>query len=450
MYKLFLPLRFFIKRKITYLAVVAVALCVFTVVVVMTVMDGLVTDFIDKNHAFVGDCVVGTDSLVGFGWYEDFLVELRSADFVYAASPVIKTFGLVKSQSSSKSAAMPIMGIDPEEHMKVTGFASALHYRKASPRLAFVPQYDPNLSGCVIGIDLLVDRQSDGQYVQSPLIPRWSYAITFFPLTAKGALVKSGSSLSVNSRVFYYSDNAETGLAKVDSGMIFLSFAQLQQLCGMAGEPKRATAIFIKFTPGSDITLSSAKVSRMWADFTRRYADKPQSWLFDSVTVSDWKSYCRQIIAPMEKEQTMMMMLFAMVGIITVFIIFVIFYMIIASKSKDIGILKSIGASEFAVLGIFMRFASLIGIIGSALGLGFGFLFLSRINNLEDWLYVNFQWQLWDRTVYAIGDIPNYSGFVLPAVVFFCAVSACVLGAFLPTLSGVMKKCVDVLRVNEL
>ncbi|MCD4831623.1 MAG: hypothetical protein K8R02_07445 [Anaerohalosphaeraceae bacterium] len=450
MYKVFLPLRFFLKRKITYLAVIAVTLCVFTVVVVMTVMNGLVTDFVDKNHAFVGDCIVGTDSLVGFGWYEDFLDELRQADFVYAASPVIKTFGLVKSESSSKSGALPVMGIDAVEHIKVTGFASALHYRKDSPLLAFAPQYDSTLPGCVIGIDLLVNRESDGQYIQSSLLPRWVYSVTCFPLTARGALIKSGTSLSANSKIFYYSDNAETGLAKIDSGMIYLALGQLQEICGMAAESKRATAIFIKFNPGSDVERCTEKVARMWADFTLRYSDKSQSWLFDTVTVADWKSYCRETIAPMEKEQTMMMMLFAMVGIITIFIIFVVFYMIVAHKSKDIGILKSIGAGEFAILGIFLRFAALIGITGSAAGLVLGVLFLRKINNLEDWLFANFQWQLWDRSVYAIGDIPDSSGVILPTVVFICAVSACIIGAFLPTLRGVIKKCVDILRVNEL
>ena len=57
------------RRPITYFAVLAVALCVFIVVVVMTVMTGLVSDFKEKNHDFAGDCVVGSESLVGFAYY---------------------------------------------------------------------------------------------------------------------------------------------------------------------------------------------------------------------------------------------------------------------------------------------------------------------------------------------------------------------------------------------
>ena len=45
MIKLILAFRYFIKRPITWLAVIAVSLCVFIVLVVMTVMNGLVREF---------------------------------------------------------------------------------------------------------------------------------------------------------------------------------------------------------------------------------------------------------------------------------------------------------------------------------------------------------------------------------------------------------------------
>ena len=73
MYKFILAFRYMFRKRISYLALLAVSLCVFIVVVVMTVMTGLVDDFKRKNHEFVGDCVIGTESLVGFGQYEDFV-----------------------------------------------------------------------------------------------------------------------------------------------------------------------------------------------------------------------------------------------------------------------------------------------------------------------------------------------------------------------------------------
>ena len=77
MYKIILPLRYLVKRRITLLAVAAVALSVFIASVVLTVMHGLVGDFKEKNHQFVGDCVVSTQSLVGFAYYEPFVEQLE-------------------------------------------------------------------------------------------------------------------------------------------------------------------------------------------------------------------------------------------------------------------------------------------------------------------------------------------------------------------------------------
>ena len=102
MYKIILATRYLLKRRITYFAVLAVALSVFIVLVVMTVMAGLVNEFKEKNHRFAGDCVVGTESLVGFAYYEDFMKLVEQQDFVEAVSPAIKSFALKRRRGSEQ------------------------------------------------------------------------------------------------------------------------------------------------------------------------------------------------------------------------------------------------------------------------------------------------------------------------------------------------------------
>ena len=101
MYKITLALKYFLKRKVSYFAVIAVTLCVFIVVVVMTVMTGLYGDFIQKNHEITGDCVVGTNSLVGFAYYEDFIKILEEQKEIDAVSHAIKSFALYRSDVDS-------------------------------------------------------------------------------------------------------------------------------------------------------------------------------------------------------------------------------------------------------------------------------------------------------------------------------------------------------------
>ena len=152
----------------------------------------------------------------------------------------------------------------------------------------------------------------------------------------------------------------------------------------------------------------------------------------------------------MENEQTEMSVMFGFVGITTVFIVLVVFYMIISHKSKDIGILKSIGASNIDIIELFSVYALLVGIIGSGLGLLAGWIFLLKINPIEDWLFKHFGFQLWDRTIYAIGDIPNQVEFNILATIVVSAIVACLVGALIPSLQAARQKPVETLQVGQL
>ncbi|MHC4259113.1 MAG: ABC transporter permease [Planctomycetota bacterium] len=336
MYKIILATRYLVKRRITYLAVTAVALCVFMVVVVMTVMTGLVRDFKIKNHDWVGDCVVSSDSLVGFAYYEEFLEALKDEDMVEAASPVIKSYALLTYGGSDWTDGIEIMGIDPLRHCRATGFRNTLHYRKGDVSKVFEPMYDVNLPGCVVGIDKVLSRNKYGQYQQYPNVPGYSYTINCFPLTVGGALIKTGLGL-VNSKTFYYSDNSHSGLAKVDGAFIYIPFEDAQVLCGMGGAGKRVSSIHIKFKSSVKLQVGCERISQLWAEFRTKQSNRKLADLLSSVRIESWKGYRREVIAAVEKEQIMMMAGLGMIGIIAVCIVLVVVYMIVSHKSKDIG-----------------------------------------------------------------------------------------------------------------
>ncbi len=449
MYKLILAFRYLIKRRVSYLALTAVGLCVFIVVVVMTVMTGLVGDFKEKNHRYVGDCVVGTESLVGFPYYDDFLAELEGSDFVEAACPVITSYGLVGVSGSEQGIGVEVVGIDPARHFLVTGLGESLHYHKAEPHRAFELAYDSNRAGCVVGVDLWLRRSTRGEYSYDSRPAATALVVTCFPLTVRGALAKAGTDLA-NSKTFCYSDSSHSGLARVDSSTVYLPFDQLQLLCGMTEPAARASSIHIKFKPGTKLEAGCSRVAELWRKFTQQYAGERYCDLFETVRVQSWKEHRRQFIAAMEKEQTMMTAMFGLVGLTTVFIVFVVFYMIVSHKSKDIGILKSIGVSRANLVALFLLFAFLLGLIGSAVGVVCGILFLRYINGVEDWLFERFGFQIWDRTIYAIGDIPNEVHWSTLAVIVLCAAAACLAGAWLATRRAAKLEPVKTLQVTQL
>jgi lipoprotein-releasing system permease protein len=457
MYKIILAIRFLIKRHITYFAVLAVALCVFIVLVVMTVLTGLVRDFKLKNHQFTGDCVVGTETLVGFTYYEDFSRILEQDDFIESVSAVIKSYALVSPSWAEHGLGLEIMGIEPFRHGRTTNFGETLYYHKGDVSEAFEPTFDPNLIGCVLGIEvgnrlgnaLAPQRGTRGGYFYSDRLDQTSVSVSCVPLTARGAPAKADLGL-INTQNFYYSDYSHSGLARVDGSLVYIPFKQAQWLCGMDGPLKRANAIHIKFKPGVRLQTGCKKVASLWEKFKQEKAGEEQIYLLDTVTVQSWKEYRREYIAAMEKEQTMMIVLFALVGITTVFIVLVVFYMIISHKSKDIGILKSIGASNPDIITLFLGFASAVGLIGSAIGSFAGWLFLRKINLIEQWLFEHFGFQLWDRTIYAIGDIPNQVEFNVLAIIFLSAIFVCLAGAFIPSRQAARLNPVEILKVSQL
>ena len=448
MYKIILATRYLLKRRITYFAVLAVALCVFIVVVVMTVMAGLVNEFKDKNHRFAGDCVVGTESLVGFAYYEDLIRLLERQDFIEAVSPAIKSFALKRRRGSDRDEVVEIMGIDPVRHSQATGFGDTLYYHKNNVSKTFDIVSDPNLAGCVLG-DFMLLQDTNNDYFSDAGLPRTAYLISCFPLTARGALAQVGTDL-VNTKTFYYSDQSSTGLPRIDGSLVYLPFEEAQLLCGMAGSDKRASRLHIKFKPNVKIQDGCEKVRSLWHKFKQDNADKTQAYSMDSVTVQSWKQFRRSSIAPMENEQTEMSVMFGFVGITTVFIVLVVFYMIVSHKSKDIGILKSIGVSNVDIIELFSGYAFLVGILGSGVGLLSSWIFLLKINEIEDWLFEHYGFQLWDRTIYAIGDIPNKVEFKILAIIVVSAVAACLAGALIPSLQAARQKPVETLQVGQL
>ena len=447
MYKLKLIFRYLLKRRITHFAIVAVALCVFIVLVVMTVMNGLVQGFKEKNHAFVGDCVVGTESLVGFPYYEEFIEALEAKDLALGISPVIRNYALLSVIGHDFKRGVEILGIDPIGHSRTTHFEETLLYHPGDSKAALKPIPDPNVPHCVAGVDLFLLRDAQGQYSRAGRALQLNVTLTCFPLNARGAPGKIGTSV-VNTQRFFCADHSHSGIARVDDSLIYIPLERAQELC-MAGVDKRVTAVQIRFRPGIGVQEGTARVAELWEEFAASKADARNAFLLKTVTVQTWKQHRRAFIAPMEKEQVLLSFMFVLVGITTVFIVFVVFYMIIAHKKKDIGILKSAGASNASILSLFAGFAFSVGLLGAAAGSLLAWLFLAKVNDLEHWLFERIGWQLWDRTIYAIGEIPNRVEPEVVATIVCFAILACLVGALIPSYLAARLRPVETLHANR-
>ncbi len=76
-------------------------------------------------------------------------------------------------------------------------------------------------------------------------------------------------------------------------------------------------------------------------------------------------------------------------------------------KTRDIGILKALGASTAGVRGIFLGYGLALGLVGSGVGMVGGLLFVRYINTIERGLSVVLGHKVFDGDIYYFNEIPT-------------------------------------------
>jgi lipoprotein-releasing system permease protein len=164
------------------------------------------------------------------------------------------------------------------------------------------------------------------------------------------------------------------------------------------------------------------------------------------VTVETWQEANAMFLGAVEKETVLMTFLFGMISLVAVFLIFCIFYMIVVEKTKDIGIVKSVGATSAGVAGIFLGYGLAIGVVGGLLGLGIAYVIVRYINEIHTALGTLFGLKIWDPEVYAFDVIPNQMDPPTVIIIVCVAIVSSVLGALVPALRAAQLNPVEALR----
>jgi lipoprotein-releasing system permease protein len=148
--------------------------------------------------------------------------------------------------------------------------------------------------------------------------------------------------------------------------------------------------------------------------------------------VSTWEKKQGPLLAAVEVESMILNVLLFLIIAVAGFGILAIFYMIVVEKTRDIGILKSLGASSRGVMTIFLSYGVSLGVVGAGVGVVVGLLFVRYINEIERTLTWVTGRKVFDETIYYFPSIPTK---IHPLMVFWVAVGAvtiAVLASVLP------------------
>ncbi|HPS55161.1 MAG TPA: FtsX-like permease family protein [Sedimentisphaerales bacterium] len=448
MLKYIIWLRYLSKKKIVLLSIAAVAFSCALLIVVSSLFTGFINAFEASASDTLGDVVIAASDGMKIEKYDHLIESLKDIESVEAATAVITTQGLLRL-ASGNVRAVEIWGIDIQTRAQVVALKQSLLKQKDSLNpLTFNPSNNEDILGGFIGIAITEDPdpitdEYDVQAVLKENIDK-KVALTTGVLIEDDA-VQGESRFKRRNIAFTITDIFFTGTYEIDKNFVFLPIDKLQEKLYPDIDLPIADQVHIKLKADSDIELSMAQIAGLWQNFAKSelgWSDYRSSL----ISIKTSKQMQEPLVAEFRKQMQVLLAIFSVVSFSVVVLIFCIFYMIVETKRKDIGIIRSCGASTSTIMGIFLGFGGCVGFIGAGFGVLLGYLITKNVNIVEHWVSSALGLKLWKSSVYLFTKIPNEMDWdaVMP-IVISATVAAC-LGVLLPAIVAAKVRPVKILR----
>ncbi len=232
--------------------------------------------------------------------------------------------------------------------------------------------------------------------------------------------------------VDFYSSN----MHEYDSSFAFMPLKKLQKLRGMIDLAGNATvsAIQIKLKDGAD----TAAVRDL---LIQRFPPEHYSYI-----IQTWQDTQRPLLSAVNLEVTILNILLFLIIAVAGFGILATFFMIVVEKTKDIGILKALGAPSQGIMSIFLGYGLSLGAVGTGAGILLGLIFVWNINLIANLIQLITGQEVFDPTIYYFSEIPTIINPVMIVWVAFGAISIAVLASVLPAIRAARMHPVEALR----
>ncbi|MDR6831796.1 MULTISPECIES: lipoprotein-releasing ABC transporter permease subunit [unclassified Sphingopyxis] len=360
---------------------VAVTLGVAALVIVMSVMNGVRADLFDKIVGLNGHAVVQ-----GFGGrlddWRDVLKQAKATPGVVSATPLIEQPLLTTFNGRVEGILVRGMTVPDIRNNQTLGgkvLQGNLNTLTANAgNIAIGSELARNL-GATVGSNLTIINPA-GRSTPFGTVPREiSYRVT--------AVFEIG---------VYDFDKMYVVMPMEDAQLLLLTGDQI----GM---------IEVKVTDPDDVDATLAPLKEKVAA---------------QAVVSDWRQMNSSLFEALSIERVAMFVILSLIVLVAAFNIVSSLIMLVRAKTRDMAILRTMGAPRDAVLRIFMSIGLSIGIAGTLMGMAFGFgLLYFRQGVLRGVEFLTGQ-PLWDPSIRFLTELPSkpdpfeIAGIALMAVVF--------------------------------
>ena len=320
--------------------------------------------------------------------------------------------------------------VKPDGTVELAPFDPHMSLRKKlTPEEMFNPARD-QYTGIILGLGISERkmREHDGTTSEIYMVnPGDDVQMTFL----------SGGSAKPVIENFTLVDFYSSNMHEYDSSFAFVPLSELQKLRGMVDPltgQGAVSAIQIKLNEGADLDeVRDRLLSRFPPD---QYA----------LNIRTWQDSQRPLLSAIQMELTILNILLFMIIAVAGFGILATFFMIVVEKTRDIGILKALGAPSRGVMSIFLSYGMSLGLVGTGVGVVIGLLFVAYINKIAAVVGFVTGQEVFDPEFYYFSEIPTM---VSPTMVVFVGMGAiliAVLASVLPALRAARLHPVEALR----
>jgi lipoprotein-releasing system permease protein len=247
---------------------------------------------------------------------------------------------------------------------------------------------------------------------------------------AEGRVTPAG--LVPRIRSFTVAGIFEAGMYEYDRGLVFVNFDDASRLFRTAG---RATGLRLDvadlYTAGQVATA---------------FATELANELGTNFYIDDWTRQHATYFRSIQLQKTIMFVILSLVIAVAAFNIVSTLMMVVRDKRGDIAILRSFGSTPRSIMTIFGSQGTLIGLIGTLLGVALALLVTSQLGNLVGLLEGWFGVDLLSGDVYFLSDLPTQLRPLEIAQICGLALGLAIAATFYPALSAARQPPAEALR----
>ena len=373
-FELFIGLRYLkAKRKstfislITLISVAGVALGVMALIIVLAVMTGFEEDLKDK--------ILGTNAhivvLSGVGAVQDYpqvIRKLEGTDGVVAATPFI--YNQVMLSTGKNVSGVVLRGIEVATDAKVTN----LHKSMVEGNLTSLEAEVGKTPGVVIGKEL---AKNLGLFLGD----------TVDVISPMGNITPLGMMPKLNR--FRITGIFNTGMFEYDSTLAYVSLKEAQQFLGL----------------GDVVTGVQLKVRDVYK--TGELAQVINRELGPPYHARDWMQMNKNILFALKTEKSVMFIILTLIVLVAAFGIASTLFMVVMEKTRDIAILKSMGATSRSIMRIFVFEGLIIGVFGTIIGVLGGLLVALNLEPIVSVIQMLTGFELFSKDIYYLDHFPS-------------------------------------------